>query len=58
MNLTTRRRRIAGLACLLGSIVIAFGLYAIRPIPVVPAYATSLLFWIGVLLLLPRMTRR
>jgi hypothetical protein len=57
-KLTPRQQRIAGMACLLGSLGVAFALARIKPVPMVPAIATSLAFWIGVALLLPRMTRR
>jgi hypothetical protein len=58
MNLTPRQQRMAGIVCLAGSLVLAFWLATIKPLPTPPAVGASLLFWIGVLLLLPRMTRR
>lgn len=59
MNLTPRQQRIAGLACLFGSLGIALVLAIwVKTPPTVLAVATGLFFWIGVLLLLPGMTRR
>jgi hypothetical protein len=59
VNLTPRQRRIAGLACLFGAIGMALVLAIwVKEPPTVLAIATGLSFWIGVLLLLPGMTRR
>jgi hypothetical protein len=58
MNLTPRQQRITGLACVFGSLAIAFGLAALKVLGLPASIAISPIFWIGVVLLLPRTTRR